>query len=109
MKNLIKNNYHQLEIILFHLLVFNRIYFAPKISLKFIHGQVKSIKNYLDERLPKWRKSPCLKMDFAKKYNKFIPFLNIKILIGKILRYSTWLTSLIVFFICLIKPLARKI
>lgn len=107
-KNLKEKYYDELELILFHLLIFNRLYFSPEDNFKSTYTQIKEIKTYFDKNAPNWKKSKYLKSEFGRKYNKFIPFLKIKIMVGNILKNSTRFTALIVYIIIKFKPFIKK-
>lgn len=102
-KGLIKED--ELEVLLINTFVFSQIYNPTNNSFDSIYKNTKTVKKYLNEVFPYWSKSHCLSKHFNNKYSNVVDNLQLKIFMGRILKFSSFVPS---FFIFLFKKIKEN-
>lgn len=102
---IIKNQ--ELETVFIKTFVFSRLY-QPMDSIKNKYIDIKKSKKYLEKNLPNWKNSQCLSFKFSKKYSNMIKQFRFRILMGKLFKRSSLISTIVVYSLIMIKKYINK-
>lgn len=88
----------EMDVLFIKSFIFSHLFQPKTTDFKQIRSNTEKIKTFLDKEYPEWGKSKCLKLNFGKQYGDKIKAIKIKIILGKILRYSILIPSVLVYF-----------